>query len=434
MNMQPEGAVDTGSHISRCSAISGFLRHWSALVIKYEVWIIALLVAATMVSARLLPVAVVMALLFWPLRRIGTGSFTIRTPLDALIGLLLLVLPVTWMISVFPEKTVPQVLRLLTGIALFYAIINWAITKGRLKLLAIGIVLIGLALALMSPVSVTWVADNKLSFLPSSFYQRFTVLVSDSVHPNVMGGNLVLFIPISMAYLFFSWGKLTFLERAFLIVSGFLMMGVIVLTKSRGAWLALAVSTSLVVLLRWRYRWLLISLSPIVILLLIIFNNPSFSPIPVTDALGGVEGRLEIASRAIYMIRDFPFTGIGMGSFENIADLLYPFFMFPPGKIVHAHNLFLQIAVDLGIPGFIAWLSVYLLVIYCSIKVFQFGILKNNTFFAGLGAGLLGSQLALTIHGLTDAVTWGMVRPAPLVWVLWGLAVALTNYLYLKST
>jgi putative inorganic carbon (HCO3(-)) transporter len=37
---------------------------------------------------------------------------------------------------------------------------------------------------------------------------------------------------------------------------------------------------------------------------------------------------------------------------------------------------------------------------------------------------LLCSQVALVVHGLTDAVTWGMVRPAPLVWALWGLAMA----------
>ncbi len=43
---------------------------------------------------------------------------------------------------------------------------------------------------------------------------------------------------------------------------------------------------------------------------------------------------------------------------------------------------------------------------------------------AGLGAGLLCSQLALAVHGITDAVTWGMVRPAPFVWAIWGLAVA----------
>jgi hypothetical protein len=38
--------------------------------------------------------------------------------------------------------------------------------------------------------------------------------------------------------------------------------------------------------------------------------------------------------------------------------------------------------------------------------------------------GLLGAQVALILGGITDAVTWGMVRSAPLVWGLWGLAVA----------
>ena len=40
--------------------------------------------------------------------------------------------------------------------------------------------------------------------------------------------------------------------------------------------------------------------------------------------------RLEIWSRAIYMLQDFPFTGIGMGAFRQVANLLYPFFLAGP--------------------------------------------------------------------------------------------------------
>ena len=85
----------------------------------------------------------------------------------------------------------------------------------------------------------------------------------------------------------------------------------------------------------------------------------------------GVEGRVEIWSRAIYMIQDFSFTGIGMGSYMDVADLLYPFFLAAPGKIDHAHNLFLQVAVDLGIPGFIAWLSIFLGVCLSAWQLYQ---------------------------------------------------------------
>ena len=47
----------------------------------------------------------------------------------------------------------------------------------------------------------------------------------------------------------------------------------------------------------------------------------------------------------------------------------------------------------------------------------------DDAWLAGIGAGLLGSQTALAVHGLTDAVTWG-TRPALVVWVMWGLAIA----------
>jgi putative inorganic carbon (hco3(-)) transporter len=421
----------TGSHNN---TIIDVVRRACGVIARYELWILALLVAGTMLSARFLLVSVVAALVFWLLRWIGIGKFSVRTPADVPVIFLLLLLPLTWTVTVIPDKTIPQVFRLLSGIALYYAIVNWAVSIRRLKLLSIGIVLIGFALVLMSPVSVTWVVDNKLSFLPPSLYERFTVLVSDSVHPNVMGGNLVLFFPVAMGLLVFSWRGLTPFEKGLLLVASLAIAGVVVLTKSRGAWISLAVVFALIVLLRWRKGWLLLVLFITTGLIAYFLSpSPNLEAILLSDALGGWQGRVEIASRAIYMIRDFPFTGIGMGSFENIADLLYPFFIFPPGQIVHAHNLFLQVAVDLGIPGFIAWISIFLVVIFCSLRIFQFGKLNNNGWYAGLGIGLLGSQLTLAMHGLTDAVTWGMVRPAPLVWVLWGLAVSAANFQWMQA-
>ena len=47
----------------------------------------------------------------------------------------------------------------------------------------------------------------------------------------------------------------------------------------------------------------------------------------------------------------------------------------------------------------------------------------KDAWLRGLGAGLLGCQLVLAFHGLFDSVTWGMIRPAPLIWMLWGIGV-----------
>lgn len=147
-------------------------------------------------------------------------------------------------------------------------------------------------------------------------------------------------------------------------------------------------------------------------------------------SLAGLQGRVEIWSRALFLIQDFPFTGIGMGSFGDVVDILYPLFLNAPGGIAHAHNLFFQVAVDLGIPGLITWLSILLIMIVISWQVYKAGYIDGNNLITGVGAGLLGSLLALAVQGIVDSVTWGMVRPAPIVWVLWGLAVASWNLFF----
>ena len=143
-----------------------------------------------------------------------------------------------------------------------------------------------------------------------------------------------------------------------------------------------------------------------------------------TQTLGGLDGRLEVWSRAIYMLQDFPFTGIGMGTFKQIANAMYPFFLAGPNADVpHAHNLFLQVGVDLGLPGLVAWLSLLMLASVCAWQTWHRAALGGDRRLMGIGAGLLSSQVALIVHGLLDAATWD-TRPAVIVWALWGLAVA----------
>jgi membrane-bound metal-dependent hydrolase YbcI (DUF457 family) len=113
-----------------------------------------------------------------------------------------------------------------------------------------------------------------------------------------------------------------------------------------------------------------------------------------------------------------------MGLYVPVADLLYPSYLANLDDIVHAHNLFLQVAVDLGIPGLIGWLYVFLGASFCVWQLYQVGKKEGGHWAAGLGAGFLGCQAALFTHVILDAVTWGMVRSAPLVWGLWGVMMA----------
>lgn len=400
-------------------------RGLAARLAGWEIWPVAAAVAASVALPRLLPAAVGLAAVFWAVRWIARGRPTRRTPADAPIALLVLTLPVTLWATALPEVTRPQVLRLLTGLALFYAIVNWAALRRRVELLALGVALAGLGLAVIAPFTVDW-AGGKIPFISNRIYDVFPTLVSDTIHRNVMAGALVILAPCPLALLLFGWRDLSRLVRAGLALCTLAMLATLILTQSRGGLLALVAALLLLAALRWRWGWLGLPAVAVLIAALAWALGPRtlLDFLSTESAITSLEGRMEIWSRAAYMIQDFPFTGIGMGSFTRVADLLYPFFLAPPGHVDHAHSLFLQVAVDLGIPGLVAWLAVLAVVCLSAWRTYREGRRAGDGWVSGLGAGVLASQLALATHGLVDAVVWGLVRTAPLVWALWGLALA----------
>jgi putative inorganic carbon (HCO3(-)) transporter len=347
--------------------------------------------------------------------------------------LLLFMVPVTLWATALPEITVPQVLRLLAGVLLFYAIVNWARSASRLRILVDGALLILLALALIAPFGVEWLND-KLIILPISIFDRLPLLLADAANPNVMAGYLILFMPLAFALPLFAWKDLKSYERILalfvLVFSGVILF----LTQSRGAWLGLLIAFAVLVVFRWRPAFVLMLIAALLVVVGIYFtrSQPLIKGLLGGGQLGSFEGRMEVWSRALYMIQDFSFTGVGMGLFKHVTDLLYPLFLFTPGKIDHAHNLFLQVAVDLGLPGLIAWLASLGGVTYLAWVLYRRGANGNDRFLTALGAGLFCTQVALVVHGLLDAVTWGMVRPAPLVWAMWAL-IAAGGVIYLKA-
>ncbi len=401
------------------------IKRYAGYLAQIEIWLVAFFISISIIWPYFLPAAVVLAALFWPVRWVAYRRLSIRTPIDWPVGLLGIMILVTLKATSLPQITILQVLRLLTGIALFYAIVNWAITARRLHLLILGMSLVGLALALSAPFSVQWVA-GKIPFISQALFERFVVRITDAIHPNVLAGNLILLLPIPLSWLLFDWENIRWPMRVGLSSTILAMLAVLLLSESRGSWVAIAAVIAVLAILRWRWGWLMIMFVGLLAAFGIYkLTIPTFLDLIASGmTTGGFDGRLDIWSRAFLIIRDFPFTGIGLGSFGKVADSIYPFSLYPQASIPHAHNLFLQVAVDLGLPGLIAWLAILFVVFTASWKVFRIGRRSHSGWAAGLGAGLVGSQVAMVIHGLTDAVTWGMVRPAPIVWGIWGIAIA----------
>jgi putative inorganic carbon (HCO3(-)) transporter len=411
-----------------------YFKALACFIAELEIWVVGLAVLASMALTPLLPVALVIALMFWPVRWLAYGRPSIRTSADWPILILFFMAIVTIWVTALPWVSIPQVFRLLTGIAIFYAIVNWVnippTSKGlkpedRLRLLTILIVAAGVLLAFLAIFTLRQ-QTAKLFLIPDSIYKLLPTWGTGDTHPNVMAGTLDLLLPLGLSgFAFISWKRHPW-QKVYYGITAFIIGSIILLTQSRGALLAVSVILVGLICLRWRYGWL--SLIGIVmggVFFIQLWGiNAIMDFLSAGISLAGFEGRIEVWSRGVYMIRDFPITGIGMGTFEYVAGALYPFFVATSEVMPHVHNLLLQIAIDLGLPGLTAWLAILVSVGIAAGRIYSLGWRKGRSQVAAIGAGLLLSQFALIVHGFLDAVTWGMVRPAPFVWAGWGMAMA----------
>ena len=411
----------------------GIIKSISRNLLRIEIFIVAGAIGISIVFPRLLLYAVVVTALFWSFRWLGYGRLSNRTPNDWAVVILVVMAAVTTWATALPDTTRPQVYRLLLGIGFYYAIVNWTDTNLKLRLLVAGLSLTGLFLSIFGLFSVQW-TTNKVPFMPDLIYQYIPTLISDLIHRNVLAGTLVLIIPIPIALLIYSWHEINHIEKIIFIISAITMLAILILTQSRAGWMAFGSSMAILGLMGGKWIRLMLLLGIIIGITVILFTgiNPFLEEIIASNTIGGIEGRAEAWSRALFMIEDFPFTGVGMGSFIKVADTLYPFVFLWHGEVEHAHNLFLQVGVDLGIPGLISWLALAVIIFVTAWKLFRQANHSNNKLFAGLGAGFFCSQIALCTHGILDSVTWGMVRSAPIVWTIWGLVVV-SDFLFFSS-
>lgn len=397
---------------------------------QLEIWAVTFAVAISFAWPNLLPAAVLTAAFFWLVRWLASGytgkrRLTVSTPADLPMLLLLVMLLVTLWITPFPTRTLEQVYRILSGIGLYYAIINGCSSVSQLRWLRAGVALAGTGLALFALISVEWAAK----FIPLPVQEYFVLLVSNTVHPNVMAGSIILLLIPILAALLFEWKNLHRSERFFFGGSVFMMSIILVLTQSRGAIVACGIAVLFLLTLRWRWGWIGWGFAGMALSGLIYkyglqeLLHKFFS----TSIILGMDGRNAIWRRAVLLISDYPFTGIGMGSFGEVANTLYPFARNPDTIIPHTHNLMLQITVDLGVPGLVAWVVILAGVCLTCWKLYRSGQKLGNPFISSLGVGLLCSQLAMLLHGMSDNVVWGMMRSGPIVWALWGIAITAAN-------
>ncbi len=393
-------------------------------------------------------------LLFLPLRLLATRRLVPFTPLNWPIALILLWSPVALWASRYPERSWDALGYLFLGIALYGALLNWSLTQRYPWLVVVGLGLIGLALTATGPALLANIPGKLFVFSDDIQHSQPVDLfgLGETINSNVLAGALLLPIPL-LAALALRWDWIPPAARRWLPlllgIGALSMMCTLILTQSRGAYFALAIGLIVVVLFRWPKAWLAMVVPALAVVLVLAWNGVVLfdQPLGTTGSITSLSGRVEVWQRALYALRDFPLTGIGIGTFDLVIPELYPYGNGNGANIPHAHNLFLQVGVDLGLPGLLAygWLLVSAVRVLLNIlrnggKVDQpedsadrsarvrHQLRRQRRQRAALrwtlAAGALGALASLVTHGLVDAITWG-TKVAFIPWLLFALVALL---------
>lgn len=253
-------------------------------------------------------------------------------------------------------------------------------------------------------------------------------LSANGPHPNIVGGLLAAFAPLTFVLGWLAWQKESWAIGLLAGITGALILAGLLLTSSRAAWLALAIALGIWLLwllsgyvadlISWKrsFIFILAFLSGLVVTFwLVTFIPAGF--VGLLDRLPGPEhtaGRLEIARDSLKLMADFPITGGGLTAFAGLYShymRVIPFFLFS-----YSHNLFLDVILEQGLFGLLTFLI---------ILGVSFWSLLDGQDHGTIRWAILAGLIVVIIHGLADDSFYGG-RGTPLLFTLPGLAIAIT--------
>jgi len=245
-------------------------------------------------------------------------------------------------------------------------------------------------------------------------------------NPNLSGGLLALFWAPAVVLI---WLGSTWQQRDAAKPVAVLVSIMLLLTQSRGALLGVLVALPVITLLqnrRWQWVWLLV-------LVLALIGTFRVGPGVVLETFFGqsdvlehqtLQGRQELWQRSYDLIRAAPLTGVGLGLVETALKERYPSDLIRPNaEFKHAHNVYLQVGAEMGLPGLLAHLTIFLTLLQLLLRRARD---DRAGCYRGLALGLLGSLITFMTHGFFEVITYAP-RAAIVVWGLFGLMVAVAT-------
>ena len=404
---------------------------------------VALLALPLILPGRFLPIQatpllVLLLFVFWPLRLLdavtarhrGLARPAFVHALSVPMWVLLATLPVSYAVAADPRLAWVMMGYLCVGITLSEALMQWPVTQQQPRLVAWFLVGVALLLSLVGPALLQRGAMQSARAL--AFFApvgQMTAGWGETINANILAGGLVLAIPIvgalAMAPWDGRWGRPFAIGRTLALLGlGWWLVQVLTLTNSRGGLLATGVALGLVVVLRWPRLWRGAPAVAGIGVIWLAWRGPwqMLQGLMADGLARDYNSRMEIWVRSWQALVQHPLTGIGLGGFDDAVVLGVPLVRVPltTGMGLHAHNLLLQVGVDLGFVGSAAYVAVVVISVRLLWQAWRSGdILWRTQASAGLGA-----STALLVHGLVDAPLWNS-KLAWMPWLIFALAVLL---------
>jgi len=331
----------------------------------------------------------VIALVPWAIRLALTGRPTRRTPFDLPLALFLLTALVATWVSFDRGAAWARFWLIVGGVVLFYALAN-AVTAGNMRIWFLA--LLGAGAAVVFVVTNDWSASaakiGLLTRLGRALQAWFPRLPGLDANAYIAASIPAMLLPFAGLVAVQAWEKLrrergAGSSRATSLLHPALSAGLAfglgmallllvafgwVMAASRAAWAA--VLGALLLAGVWCVAgWLsrsnatmragiliaCLGLALLVILVVAVARPAAIAAL--LDALPGpsaVGSRIELWRNSLLLVRDYPFTGVGhdgfMMAYSTYVMLLHV------GFAPHAHNLFLDMAVEQGLPALCIWL------------------------------------------------------------------------------
>lgn len=229
------------------------------------------------------------------------------------------------------------------------------------------------------------------------------------LHDDMLAAALVILLPLGGGSAYWLWQQRRLLSAGMVSLALIWALAMLILTAERSAWLALALASIVGWVVQQRFVWArrrrnlwlfhLFALGAVAVFalyLLLLFAPGVENLIPLGNSATVIQ-RLDTWRNGMALIQEYPFTGSGLGATAMIYSTYILVSHVP--ILFHVHNFFLQIAIEQGLLGLLAFGGMATATLVGLWRSWRPG----SPFDDGLRIAALIAMVAMLLHGLIDS-------------------------------